>query len=238
MRFSSNTAAAVGEASPTKGCSTETKDTVAPATAEKGAMEGCTTKKRKAEEVAADFLDGEKPADPVAADGGGGEGAPAGRGKTALPAEEVDWILSRKREYLTGDQGRAHFNSRRLSMEYFFTLLKFLNTHSANPGPAPAGDYCTPEGIEAHNILSDSFTEFQNWVREEYEKNGGVVYVDDEYLERRAESEQLVQDALDEIEEFDLSKIEGLVISNRRSDFYDDESDEEGEEVVEGPTTK
>lgn len=73
-------------------------------------------------------------------------------------------------------------------------------------------------------------------MRTEYVANGGVVLVDDDFLKERAESRQslkeLWKEIKDEVNDLDFS---GWNISNLRSDFYDDDSEEEeGEEEREG----
>ncbi|KAL6650036.1 hypothetical protein ACP70R_014260 [Stipagrostis hirtigluma subsp. patula] len=191
--------AVAGGAGPMKGCSTKRKAKAATG-GEKGPIEGCITKRKAKGKAAASFTEGgEEPAGAVVTAGDHGEEAPAvGKRLTPLPAEEVELVLSRKREYLTSGESTA-------------------------------------EGIEAFDALSDSFAEYQAWMREEYEANGGVVLVDDEFLERRAEHRKWMQDVMEEVvDDIDFS---GWKISDRRSDFYDDESDEEGEEVVQEPET-
>jgi hypothetical protein len=58
--------------------------------------------------------------------------------------------------------------------------------------------YSTAEAIEVFEALSDSCAEYQAWMRAEYEANGGVVLVDDEFLREQAESQQSLKDFWEE----------------------------------------
>uniref|UniRef100_A0A0A9D7X0 Uncharacterized protein n=1 Tax=Arundo donax TaxID=35708 RepID=A0A0A9D7X0_ARUDO len=136
---------------------------------------------------------GDKPAEPVAVAGGGGDKAPAGTGLWRLSDEEVQWVLSQERGYLT-------------------------------PGVV------SPEGAEAVNSVSDSFVEYQAWMRREYEANGGVVLVDDEFVARREEDRLWMEEQLAGLSE-DGTDFAGWNISDRLSDFYESDG-EEREEVV------
>ncbi|TVT99403.1 hypothetical protein EJB05_55223 [Eragrostis curvula] len=112
-------------------------------------------------------------------------------------------------------------------------VLSWKRTHLTS-GEVPA------DGVEAFEALGDTFEEYQKWMRREYEENGGVVLVDDDYVARREEHYKWVKElvAADEelAVEWDESDIAYWNISDRLSDFYDSDVDDEEEVAQEAET--
>ncbi|GJN04874.1 hypothetical protein PR202_ga22454 [Eleusine coracana subsp. coracana] len=121
-----------------------------------------------------------------------------GKPKNRLSDEEVQWILSRERQEFAPD-----------TSGYPPESVEILN-----------------RGTEAFKVLSDSFAEFQEEVRAEYEAKG-YVEVDDDYFERREEHRQSMREELADL--FDGIDFSGITFSDRWYNNLDEEG-EDGEE--------
>lgn len=103
--------------------------------------------------------------------------------------------------------------------------------------------YSTAEAVEVFEALSDSCAKYQAWMCAEYEANGGVVLVDDEFLREQDESRQSLKDFYEEemgdYDDFDFTgwHFEGDVDSPgwnipRPASSKEDEEGEVGEKSV------
>lgn len=115
---------------------------------------------------------------------------PVGNGLWQLPDDEVQWVLSRRREDVPSD---------------LFGL----------------------DCVESVNAVRDEFFEYQAWLRAEYDANDGCVFVDDKFVAEREEHEQWMSTwSVPMTDRLDLGDLD---FSDRLSDFYEEDSEDEVE---------